>query len=289
LNLNFASGLYSQNLVSTTTPDDVVSLFQGYYVSPFWIQNTYKGKYIDDKISLAWHAVLGVSYYGPKNLKLSIEGYVKDYYRMINYNRYKLYDLVMGNNPYPDYLIEYFIIEKGWAYGVDFLADWSTGSWNLYMAYSLGYVTRQDEFMQYVPNFDRRHNMNLVAGYKVGHKKEWELKARWNLGSGFPFTQSFGMYEGLVNGFGRFTMDPATSGTFGTWYGPLNGGRLPWYHRLDISLQKTWKLGKRQTLELNVSVMNLYNRQNVFYVDRITMKRIDQLPILPTLGLSWRF
>jgi hypothetical protein len=289
LNINFATGLYSQNLVSTTSPEDVISLFQGYYIGPGFVQDTYRDKYIDDKISLAWHAVCGLSYYGPKNLKLSVEGYVKDYYRMINSNRYKKYDLILtANNHYPDYLIMPFIIEQGWAYGIDFLADWNTELWNLYAAYSLGYVTRQDEFMDYVPHFDRRHNMNFVAGYKLGHKKGWELKARWNLGSGFPFTQSYGMYENLVNNYGQFSLDLTTSGEIGILYGPINGGRLPWYHRLDISLQKAWIFRKGHSLEVTASIMNLYNRLNVFYVDRITMKRINQLPILPTLGLSWR-
>ncbi|MCX6227472.1 MAG: TonB-dependent receptor, partial [Bacteroidia bacterium] len=174
LSMNFATGLYSQNLVSTTSPEDVVNLFQGYYIGPSWVQDTYRGKYINDKISLAWHAVLGLSFFGPKNLKLSVEGYVKDYYRMINYNRYKMYDLVLNaDNVFPEYLIKYFIIEKGWAYGVDCLADWNTASWNLYLAYSLGYVTREDEFTDYVPHFDRRHNLNLVAGYKLGSRKDW--------------------------------------------------------------------------------------------------------------------
>jgi hypothetical protein len=35
--------------------------------------------------------------------------------------------------------------------------------------------------------------------------------------------------------------------------------------------------------------MNVYNRQNIFYIDRLTMQRINQLPFLPTVGLNWRF
>ena len=292
LNLNFATGLYSQNLMSTTAPEDVVNLFQGYYIGPSWVEDTYQGKYIDDKIQLAWHAVGGLSYFGPENLKLSVEGYVKDYYRMISYNRNKIYDIVLNievPDVHPDYLTQYFIIEKGWAYGIDFLADWNGPSWNLYLAYSLGYVTREDEFTHYVPHFDRRHNLNCVAGYKMGSHKDWQLKARWNLGSGFPFTQSYGLYENLMIRSGGFSLDPAASGELGIWYAPINGGRLPWYHRLDISLQKTWNFRNDQNLELTFSIMNVYNRQNVFYVNRTTMERVNQLPVLPTLGLNWHF
>jgi outer membrane receptor for Fe3+-dicitrate len=124
-------------------------------------------------------------------------------------------------------------------------------------------VIRTDEFITYAPHFDRRHNLNFVGGYKLGGKKDWELKVRWNLGSGFPFTQTYGLYETLIMGTGRFTLDPATSGTIGIWYAALNGGRLPWYHRFDISLQKAWRFRNGQSLEASFSVMNLYNRQNV--------------------------
>jgi hypothetical protein len=292
LNLNFASGLYSQNLISTSSTEDVVNLFQGFYISPAYVQNSFRGKYIDNKIQLARHGVLGFSYLGPKNLKLSVEGYVKDYYRMINYNRYRLYDIIFNiddPNDHPEYQMKYFVFEKGWAYGVDFLADWSTTKWNLYLAYSLGYVTREDEFREYPPQFDRRHNLNFVGGYKLGRKNSWDIKARWNLGSGFPFTQTYGLYETLITGSGRFNLDPGTSGELAIWYATLNQARLPWYHRLDISLQKTWNFRNGKNLEITVSVMNVYNRQNVFYVDRISIKRVNQLPVLPTFGLNWRF
>ena len=41
----------------------------------------------------------------------------------------------------------------------------------------------------YNPNFDRRHNINFVASYNYGKNKSWKTDLRWNLGSGFPFTQ----------------------------------------------------------------------------------------------------
>jgi hypothetical protein len=256
------------------------------------VQNSFRGQYIDDKIQKAWHAVLGLSYLSSGNLKLTAEGFVKDYYRMINYNRYRLYDynfnITIAEN-HPEYQLKYFVFEKGLAYGVDLLADWTSQRWNVYLAYSLAYVIREDEFIQYVPHFERRHNLNLVCGYKLGRQKNWDIKARWNLGSGFPFTQSYGLYENLVTGNGRFSLDPLTSGEISIWYASLNGGRFPWYHRLDLSLQRVWNFQNGQILEVSASVINAYNRQNVFYVDRITMKRVNQLPVIPTIGVSWRF
>jgi hypothetical protein len=46
---------------------------------------------------------------------------------------------------------------------------------------------------------------------------------------------------------------------------------------------------KNSALELNAGVTNAYNRANVFYIDRITAERVDQLPILPTFGIDFSF
>jgi hypothetical protein len=34
---------------------------------------------------------------------------------------------------------------------------------------------------------------------------------------------------------------------------------------------------------------NAYNRDNIFYYDRIKQERVDQLPILPALGIQYEF
>ena len=39
----------------------------------------------------------------------------------------------------------------------------------------------------------------------------------------------------------------------------------------------------------NAGVTNLYNRNNLFYFDRMTLQRVDQLPILATLGVKFIF
>ena len=48
-------------------------------------------------------------------------------------------------------------------------------------------------------------------------------------------------------------------------------------------------IGKRSILELNASVTNVYNRNNIFYFDRLTFQRVDQLPILWSFGLNFNF
>jgi hypothetical protein len=58
---------------------------------------------------------------------------------------------------------------------------------------------------------------------------------------------------------------------------------------MDASISKIWKFGENQKLEAVFSIVNTYNRQNVFYFDRIKYQRINQLPILPALGATYTF
>jgi hypothetical protein len=131
--------------------------------------------------------------------------------------------------------------------------------------------------------------VNLVGSYTFGKKLDWQFDARWNMGSGFPFTQTQGFYE-YLNFTDGLNADPTIdNGDLAILYGPLNEGRLPYYHRLDISLKKSFAVGKNSTLETTASLINTYNRKNVFYVDRITNERVNQLPFLPAVGATLTF
>ena len=79
------------------------------------------------------------------------------------------------------------------------------------------------------------------------------------------------------------------NGQIGYIYGTLNDGRLPSYHRMDLTVKRKFELSENSTLEAVVSVTNVYNRQNIFYFDRARYKRVDQLPLLPTAGVSLTF
>jgi hypothetical protein len=79
------------------------------------------------------------------------------------------------------------------------------------------------------------------------------------------------------------------NGKLGIAYTDVNSGRLPFYHRVDISVSKKIKFNDKNTLTLIASATNLLNRENIFYFDRLNYKRINQLPIMPTLGINWSF
>jgi hypothetical protein len=294
LRLKLAGGVYSQNLISANSDRDVVNLFYGFLSGPDNLQDEITdedGNVTERKHSLqkANHAILGAEYDISKRVSINVEGYLKRFTQLTNTNRNK----VFNDDPdidAPDIFKKDFIIEIGNSYGVDFVLKYTTNKLYLWGVYSLGKVTRWDGIRTYSPIFDRRHSVNLVGSYKFGENNSWEVNARWNYGSGLPFTQTQGYYHKLDFSGGTGTnVGQENSDELAIAYASLGGGRLPSYHRLDISIKKTITLGENSILEINLGATNMYNRDNIFYVDRVTTEKVYQLPLLPSLGASLTF
>ncbi|MGB0166632.1 MAG: hypothetical protein ACPF8V_07230, partial [Luteibaculum sp.] len=237
----------------------------------------------------AQHVIVGTEVDIAKRWSLNIEGYIKNFNQLSNINRNKIFVDNQQNANRPEIQRKDFILETGQAYGGDLNLKYTAPKFYLWFVYSLTKVTRWDGTQEYAPVFDRRHNVNVVSNYYLGKDREWEISGRWNLGSPFPFTQTQGFFERLTfqNGFeNNFTGE---NGEFGVLYGDLNGGRLTYYHRFDLSVKRTWKFSKRQTLETVASITNVYNRRNIFYVDAVQGERVFQLPILPSVGITYSF
>ena len=220
---------------------------------------------------------------------MNIEGYIKDFTQVEEINPYKVYEDNGENSSKPDILRKDFILENGVARGVDFLLKYDYKHLYLWMVYDYAYNVRNDGRQSYSPLWDRANSLNLVGSYTFGKKLDWTIDARWNYGSGFPFTQSQGFYEQLTFEQGIGTNYTRTNGKLAPIYAGLDAGRLPAYNRFDITVKKKWELSKRSTLEANVSSVNVFDRQNIFYYNRILNQRINQLPILPSAGLSLTF
>ncbi len=279
--LKAAGGWYSQNLLSTVNERDVVNLFVGFLSGPE--ETVYKPgsttERIDHRLQKSVHGVAGFEVDLTDNIELNVEGYYKDFTQLLALNRFKTFPQE------PNY-----ITETGEAYGIDFSGKWEAKRFYVWGAYSYAFVTRFDGQQQYPPIFDRRHNLNLVTTYQLGAKKQWELGARWNLGSGFPFTQTQGFYTVFDFSRGIGTDVLTENGTLGILYSDVrNGGRLPYYHRLDLSVKRTIAFSKYAKAEIIASATNVYNRPNIFYFDRVRYRRVNQLPILPSLSMTFQF
>mgnify|MGYP000285646034 CR=1 FL=1 len=72
-------------------------------------------------------------------------------------------------------------------------------------------------------------------------------------------------------------------------YGQRNNYQFPYYHRLDITLKHTITTKAKNNIELVAGVTNAYNRNNIFYVNRVTNQKIYQFPVLPSVGMSYKF
>ncbi len=289
-----AGGYYSQNLISANSDRDVVNLFYGFLSGPENLQKkytNYDGEVVDRTSALqkARHAVVGFEFDVTKRLNVNIEGYYKFFTQLTNTNRNKVYPDDAEHALEPEILRKDFIIETGTARGVDFVAKYSGNHLNVYAVYSLSKVDRFDGVQKYLPVFDRRHNVNTVITYNFGKNRSWECSGRWNFGSGFPFTQTKGFYEKLDFSGGANTNVGTTNGDLGILYAEFNKGRLPTYHRLDVSVKKTIKIKERSSLEVGGGISNVYNRENIFYFDRVRGTRVNQLPILPSINISFLF
>ena len=288
-----ATGFYSQNLIAANSDRDVVNLFYGFLSGQASIPSTFDGERVTSKLQKAIHYIIGTEFDVVNNLTLNVETYYKDFNQLTSMNRNQKYSDNNAPKGTPELLRKDFMIEKGRAYGLDLSLKYESMRWYLWGAYSLGYVNRDYEDVDgkmhtYRTHYDRRHNVNLMATYTAGSKHQWEISARWNFGTGFPFTQVSAFYEKLP--YDNIYFDPYTeSGYLGIIYDELNNGQLPTYHRLDIDVKRKFYFTENVILEADFSVTNVYDRQNIFYIDIVSTEFIYQLPLMPSIGLTLSF
>jgi hypothetical protein len=140
------------------------------------------------------------------------------------------------------------------------------------------------EALTFRPPHDRRHQVNALIST---HLRGFEVSARWNFGSGLPYNQVRG-FDGflLMDGPVDVSTVPVESRVI---YDTPYGGVLPTYHRLDLSVERRFERESGSIVTLQAGIVNVYNRTNLFALDVFTLRRVDQLPFIPTLGLKFEF
>lgn len=309
LRFKLATGIYSQNLISSNSDRDVVNLFYGFLSGSSNLPDTYNNEQgdviaINHYLQKATHFIFGTEYSFTDNFSVNVEGYYKLFNQLTNVNRNKIYDDNVAFIDKPDELKKDFIIETGDAKGVDAVFKYTSEKTYFWFTYSLGKVTRWDGFQTYAPIWDRRHNINLVAMRKLGKESMFEISVRWNYGSPLPFTQTTGFYGNIPFESINTQYQSYNPQDIAVLYGPLNNGRMSSYHRLDLSAKRTIEFKKiiksedpnkkdkvviKSVMEIIASITNSYNRDNIFYVDRITNDKVYQLPFIPAVGFTWAF
>ena len=265
-----ALGVYRQTLVGITDERDAGSAFIAWLPPP-----------INDTHSRAIHVLAGFQQQIGPWLRFAAEGYYKR----------------LSNLPIPIWstiarFTTTLTLAKGNAYGFDTRVEFQRKALYAYASYGYAqteYLSQQDNFgewfgesiQRYNPPHDRRHQINAVLSLDLG---AFKTSVRWQYGSGLPYTRPLGFDELIPL---RGLIDVRDSyGTPRVLYDRPYQGRLPDYHRLDVSIERAFSL-KQGTLTVQAGAINLYDRDNLFYFDLFTVRRVDQLPLIPTLSLKF--
>ncbi len=276
IRLKLAGGLYTQNIMSVSSDRDVVNLFYGFVTVPEDVADSPDGKKVRNSLQKGQHVAGGIELDMVPYTTINVEGYFKNFSQLTNINRYKVF-----------YNDDDYLLEKGKAYGGDVSVKFDYKGWYVNAVYSLNFVTRDDGAVVYRTLFDRRHNVNISLSYSWGKRNNWTADLRWNYGSGFPFTKTKGMYPNIAVTDITGNIVSANE-TLGIALDSLNGGRLPDYHRLDLSVKRKFYISETCNMDLSVGVTNMYNYANVFYVNR-NNEVLYQLPILWSISYSVTF
>lgn len=280
MRLKFAGGRYSQNLISTRNENDIVNFFNGFLTGTGGLLRGLDGERTNNNVQTSWHAIFGVEYDLGDKIVINVEPYLKYFDQLLSLNRFK------QSNADPN-----LFVENGKATGVDLSVKYDYKDLYVWATYSYAIVDRFDGDERYYTHFDRRHNINFLTSYTFSKDKSWEVSLRWNMGTGFPFTRTLGFYgnQNFLNDLVETDVLGSNPGLGVIFEDSRNQGRLPVYHRLDGSVKKTITFSKYRSLELALSITNIYDRDNIFYIDRITNSRINQLPIIPSIGAKFVF
>lgn len=136
-----------------------------------------------------------------------------------------------------------------------------------------------DEFV-YNPSHDRRHQLNILASYKIG---KFTANAIWRYSSGAPYTKLYAIdlivrvpYQDPLQNQGKAV----------TLYSVPFDGNLPAFQRLDVSIDRKFQLSPKLELETEIGAINSYDMTNVFYFDVNTLRQVNELPMLPYASIS---
>jgi hypothetical protein len=212
-------------------------------------------------------------------LALKINGYYKLFENIIEYK-----------NGVADFIAEWdkaLLVGKGRSKGIETMLKKEKGKLNGWLAYTLSKSERSIESInegEWFPfQFDRRHDIKAVVHYQVN--KNLSFGGTWSYASGNYLTAPEVHYLITVENQ-QYLIEQ---------YGSKNNLKLPAYHRLDVGIHHKKDIGNaRQTWSF--TIYNVYNRQNVFYVNSslnasggLTFQPVSILPVLPSVNYAIEF
>jgi hypothetical protein len=217
--------------------------------------------------------------------EMSVEGYYKSTKNILDYK--------VGAELLLNETIEQEVLQgDGRSYGVEFLLKKTKGKLNGWLGYSYSrsLIKLDSEFAEervnggsYFPaNFDKPHDLSIVANYKL--TKRFSLSANFTYQTGRPVTYPIGSY--VFNGSEQ------------VFYSDRNQFRIPDYYRMDIGLniEGNHKIKKFAHSFWNISIYNVLGRNNPYSVFFVTdngeikayQSSIFSIPV-PTITYNFKF
>ena len=245
-NLSLKAGYSQMNQYIHLLSNNSISL-----PTDLWVPVT---KRIEPMIS---HQVALGAFYNLKNIvDLSVEGYYKTMDNIIEYKDGATFLNI--NTGWEDKVST----GRGWAYGVELLAQKTIGKTTGWIGYTWAKSDRlfdrpgqEINFGKVFPGkYDRRHDLSVVVSHKVSEKIDFA--GTWVYSSGDCAT--LGLQNYAYDGFGLLNEGLS-------YIDSRNNYRKPAYHRLDLGINFHRKK-KHGTATWNISVYNVYNRNNPFFI-----------------------
>ncbi|MBK6264245.1 TonB-dependent receptor [Marivirga sp. S37H4] len=245
------------------------------------------------KPQLSQQTAVGISsLLGKGKYEASIEGYYKNMENLIEYKE--------GSNflDLSESWESKVTTGNGWSYGSEFLLRKNEGKFNGWIGYTLSWNYRQFDELNFGKAFpykyDRRHDISIVANYKFSER--FEMSGTWVYGTGNAITVPIARFPVLdTNDNNQYEDDYYYYSEDEVYqYSDRNAYRMPSYHRADLGL--TWHKPKKWgEASWSISVYNLYNRQNPFYIDTYTNEngeknftQISLFQIIPSISYSFK-
>lgn len=277
-------GRHYQALTSLNDDDDMIVLFDAWIPTP-----------AERQLPRADHYGLGIAYFRQNQVSADMELYYRHYDHLTRFNRTQ-------RAAEPFYL-------DGWAeaFGAEFRMNYDWKSFFGFANYAIGKATshfflrnqpmrKENDFRweAYPSDGDIRHALKIVTGMRFW--QHWEVSLSALLQTGRPYTAPLG------------TASSHGATPIGTWppfndgYSPglgdevifsaKNAFRVPSYQRFDFRAAYNFSALKLKC-NLFFQIYNLFYRKNTAYhetrLDHEHGERRFGLPVLPTLGLQFRF
>jgi hypothetical protein len=278
--LTLSGGRYYQYLFTVQSEEQSLSFVDNWFVIDDSVEPA-----TCDNFSLGWELTENI--FG-QELKFTVEGYYK---YMQNLQNWKDDSATMDDAVGEMIIDSSFVNSNAVAYGIEFMVEKQVGKFNGNMSYTYGKVEKTTDDINvddatFDAYWDVPHSFKTSLNYHVN--KNLSFGTTMTYTSGKPFTENIGYYTEIQDN-GEETINSIK--------GDYNAQRYPAYFRWDLSGNYTWFYKNDKKLLLNVSVLNLTNRENVqsyIYKENDATHIIERsvfpmLPILPSIRLSYSF